>query len=112
MQVYREYSNYPVPTIEKTVNENREVNSLTSRLFKRRHIEKQDELHLYFSLPCADEKTEPLEWWKMNESQFPNLACMARDYLVIPATSIPLEQSFSLSKNLITDKRNRLLGKT
>jgi hypothetical protein len=37
---------------------------------------------------------------------------MARDYLSIPAISVPSEQSFSIYKNLITDKRNRLLGKT
>ena len=36
---------------------------------------------------------------------------MARDYLAIPATSVPSEESFSLGKNLITDKRNRLAGK-
>jgi len=37
---------------------------------------------------------------------------MARDYLGIPATSVPSEEIFSLGKNLITDKRNRLAGKT
>jgi len=37
---------------------------------------------------------------------------MARDYLAIPATSVPSEETFSLGKNLITDKRNRLAGKT
>lgn len=98
--------------IEKEVNINTKENSLTSRLFKRYHVEKKDELQLYFSLPCANEKTEPLEWWKINEPQFPKLACIARDYLAIPATSVPAEQSFSLSKNLITERRNRMLSKT
>ena len=37
---------------------------------------------------------------------------MARDFLAIPSTSVPSEQCFSISKNLITDKRNRLAGKT
>ena len=36
---------------------------------------------------------------------------MARDYLAILVTSVPSEESFSLGKNLITDKRNRLAGK-
>jgi hAT family protein len=105
-QVYQEYSSFPEVEAERVVNDNTEENSLTSRLFKRRHIEKKDELQLYFSLPCADEKTEPLKWWKINESQFPKLARIARDYLAIPATSVPAEQSFSISKNLITERRN------
>ena len=37
---------------------------------------------------------------------------MTRNYLVIPVTNILSEESFFLSKNLITDKRNCLAGKT
>jgi hAT family protein len=37
---------------------------------------------------------------------------MARNYLSIPSTSVPSEQSFSIAKNLITNNRNRLVGKT
>ena len=83
-----------------------------SRIFKRRNIEYTDEIQSYFSLSTVDEKTDPLQWWKVNTSQFPHLSQMARDYLSIPATSVPSEQSFSVGKNLITDKRNCLAGKT
>ena len=82
-----------------------------SRIFKRRHIEYVDEFKVYLSLPLVNETIDPLEWWKINHSQFPNLSNMASDYLAIPATSVPSEESFSLGKNLITDKRNRLAGK-
>jgi len=60
----------------------------------------------------ANKNIDPLEWWKTNEVYLPRLSQMARDYLAIPATSVPSEQSFSMGKNLITDKRNRLAGKT
>jgi hypothetical protein len=83
-----------------------------SRIFKRRNVEYVDEIQTYLALSLLDEKANPLEWWKINESQFPHLSQMARDYLSIPATSVPSEQSFSVGKNLITDKRNCLAGKT
>ena len=37
---------------------------------------------------------------------------MVRNYLSIPLTSVPFEQSFSITKNLITNNRNCLIGKT
>jgi len=83
-----------------------------SHIFKRRNIEHTNEIQSYLALSVADINTDPLEWWKVNESQFPHLSQMARDYLSIPATSVPSEQSFSIGKNLITDKRNCLAGKT
>jgi len=83
-----------------------------SRVFKRRHVEYDDEFNLYINSPTANDNINPLEWWKINEIQYPGLAKMARDYLAIPSTSVPSEQCFSISKNLITDNRNRLAGKT
>jgi len=68
---------------------------------------------LYFSIPSvSNNNVDPLEWWRINESQYPNLSRIARDYLSIPSTSVPSEQCFSLSKNLISDNRNKLAGKT
>ena len=86
--------------------------SIMSRVFKRRNIEYVDEYQVYLSLPLVDENADILEWWKTNQHQFPNLSRMALNYLAIPATSVPSEQVFSMEKNLITDKRNRLAGKT
>jgi len=83
-----------------------------SHIFKRRCVEYDNEYKLYLSLPLCDEDINSLEWWKDNQSKLPNLSRMARDYLGIPATSVPSEEIFSLGKNLITDKRNRLAGKT
>jgi len=71
-----------------------------------------DELQVYLSLPTVDETVNSLEWWKSNMNQFPHLSKMANDYLSIPATSVSSEQCFSISKNLITDNRNRLASKT
>ena len=93
-------------------NPNKDENSIISCVFKRRHIEYIDEFKVYLSLPLVCENINPLEWWKINHSQFPTLSNMARDYLAIPATSVASEECFSLGKNLITDKRNCLAGKT
>ncbi|EKM74644.1 hypothetical protein AGABI1DRAFT_133044 [Agaricus bisporus var. burnettii JB137-S8] len=37
---------------------------------------------------------------------------MARDYLSIPATSVDVERTFSKGRNLLTNRRNRLVGQT
>ena len=82
-------------------------------MFKRQRTDNEiDEFQLYNLLPLSPPDTDPLEFWKVNESQYPRLANMARDYLAIPSTSVPSEQCFSTSKHLITDTRNRLAGKT
>ena len=83
-----------------------------SQLFKRRNVEYVNEIQSYNSLPRSEEEIDPLQWWKNNETQYPNLAQMACDYLAIPASSVPSEQCFSLGKNLITDNRNKLAEKT
>jgi hypothetical protein len=36
------------------------------------------------------------------------VACIARDYLAIPAMSVPLEQVFSNGANILTKKSNKL----
>ncbi|CAJ0842029.1 10426_t:CDS:10 [Entrophospora sp. SA101] len=71
-----------------------------------------DELECYISEKPANKDTDVLAWWKAHQKQFPHLACIARDYLSIPATSTSSERLFSSSKNMITDKRCKLAPKT
>ena len=71
-----------------------------------------DEFQTYILLPTCNEEVDPLEWWKINENQYPRLLKMARDFLAIPSTSVPSKQYFLINKNLITNQRNRLAEKT
>lgn len=64
----------------------------------------------YLSEPVeSDRKVDPIQWWKLHEHRFPNLARMARDHMAVPASSAPSEQLFSRAGDVITKKRNRML---
>jgi hypothetical protein len=48
------------------------------------------------------------KYWASKEYEFPTIACVAQDYLAIPATSALSESVFSIGSDIITKKRNRL----
>ncbi|CAG8455508.1 6580_t:CDS:2, partial [Diversispora eburnea] len=84
------YNTFYAPTLSEVSNENEsfeQKNSIIGCLFKKCCTEKIDELQVYLSLPTVDETVNFLE-------------CVSS------------EQCFSISKNLITDNRNQLAGKT
>ena len=54
----------------------------------------------------------PLDWWKTSEGMFPKMARMARDTYAVPATSSGVEREFSISGNIVNNRRNRLSPKT
>ena len=56
----------------------------------------------------SDLNTDPLLWWKEHQNEYPVLSSIAKDYLVIQATSVAAEQAFSVAGNTITSIRNRL----
>lgn len=53
-----------------------------------------------------------LNWWKANAPKYPTLQLMARDFLVVPASSVASESAFSSSGRLVSPHRNRLHPKT
>ena len=66
------------------------------------------EFDQYIHFPKLDLDTIPLEWWKINEKQFPLLSELARHYLCVCATSVPSERIFSTGGNVSTAARNSL----
>lgn len=53
-----------------------------------------------------------LEFWKNNTGRFPNLARMARDVLAVQGGSVGVERVFSMGRDVIPYRRNRLESKS
>ena len=66
------------------------------------------EIDIYLEERVELPHVDPIEWWRMHEARFPNLSCMARDYLAISATSVPSERCFSIASSLLTKQRGRM----
>ncbi|GFN98185.1 Zinc finger bed domaincontaining protein 1like [haplochromis burtoni] [Plakobranchus ocellatus] len=49
---------------------------------------------------------DPLAWWREIEALLPKLQVLAKNYLCIPATSVPSERLFSKAGELICDRRS------
>lgn len=72
----------------------------------------KSELNAYLGSKRCNKNVNILEWWKLNEKEYPTLARMARDLLSITATSVPAERLFSRAKLVITPTRNALNDKS
>ncbi|XP_058874176.1 E3 SUMO-protein ligase ZBED1-like isoform X1 [Acipenser ruthenus] len=66
------------------------------------------ELNHYLLSPLADSESDPLIWWKAQQTNFPRLCKLAQKYLCIPATSAACERVFSTCGNIVTCKQTRL----
>ena len=80
-------------------------------LFKRKRIKVsslQEEIQAYLDAECEEESTDPVKFWKLKSQQLPTLACMARTYLSVPASSAPCERVFSAGRYIQNYTRNRL----
>ncbi|KAM0906370.1 hypothetical protein ACQ4PT_016796 [Festuca glaucescens] len=53
-------------------------------------------------------KFDILAWWKGNSSRFPVLACLARDVLAIPISTVASESAFSTGGCVLDDFRTSL----
>ncbi|XP_069128352.1 E3 SUMO-protein ligase ZBED1-like [Argopecten irradians] len=82
-----------------------ERKSLTQQQIIRQEIER------YIS-ECTrsppDTNSDPLQWWKDRAIIYPNLSVFVKQYLCVPATSVPSERIFSCAGNTLTNKRASL----
>jgi hypothetical protein len=63
---------------------------------------------IYISTECKYPKTNTLEFWNVQYTTQPDLACFALDMLAIPAISVECVRVFSSAKHLLTDAHNCL----
>lgn len=63
------------------------------------------EIKSYLQSVEVDAEANPLEWWRLHQTNFPRLANLAKKYLCIPATSAPSERAFSTGGNIVTCQR-------
>jgi hypothetical protein len=108
-----------LPLIKRTRNENnneerlqkkckaeQSLNFLTA--FQEEPNEPESELSKYLNQK-GTQHVDPLKWWAENESQFPNLAGLAKKYLIIPGTSVPSERIFSTPGTIVNKLRSHPL---
>lgn len=98
----------PPPTAD---DENESLMDLTDGEKCRIAIRKELE---YFGKPVVGKRgnIDPLIWWRDNQSEFPNLARVARKWLGVCATSTASERVFSSCGLALNAKRTKLHGTT
>ena len=62
----------------------------------------------YIQAPIASLEENSLDWWKIHEKRFPDIAKIAKYFLAIPASSASSERVFSTAGNIVTNKRTCL----
>ena len=72
------------------------------------------ELDTYLAKPTIPRSGhfDVLAWWRSNSLEYPILSRMARDILVVPASSVASESAFIIGKRVISDDRSRLALET
>ncbi|CAB4409482.1 unnamed protein product [Rhizophagus irregularis] len=102
------YDTTYVPRINQNIQDEDLIadDDLLSHIYKKWHTSRnKSELDLYLESSIVPSEVDLLQWWKMNESQYPHLAAMA-------STSTPIERAFSGGTDLISQKRCSLSAET
>jgi hypothetical protein len=72
----------------------------------------QTDLEIYFNEDPIDISIDPINWWYTNRMKYKYLSILAIESLIIPPTTITVEQLFSQASYLCTPIRNRMLDET
>jgi len=91
--------------ISQKLREAHQVEKSTAATTAEREVEKFCELR--FGIPPSS-KTDALRFWLDLETVLPNLFRLAADLMVVPASSAPIERTFSIAGYCCIGRRNRL----
>ncbi|CAH1769976.1 3544_t:CDS:2, partial [Entrophospora sp. SA101] len=102
-----------IETLKELINTNKRkpagiIEQMLTKKLKNNNLSSVNEIEEFLTINVEPTNINPCEWWKHHRLQYPILSKVARDYLCMPATSVPSEQAFSKSGKLISKKRNRL----
>lgn len=64
-------------------------------------INQEVKMHLTSNRDESDSKLSLLEWWKKNQFVYAILSALVKQYLAIPASSVPSELVFSFAGLLV-----------
>jgi hypothetical protein len=119
LRIYRKHYRAPEPTDENRSRHPEEggVPNPLAKLFGygstggfQGNSAEKEETDRWLDEPAEGWQTEPAAWWSLYDHRYPKGLCrMARDYLAVPASSVPAERLFSRAGDVVTQKRNRLL---
>jgi len=76
-------------------------------MYGEKVVNPQNELTLFLK-EYVHKDENVLNWWKRNETKYPNLAMLARKYLSIPAATSAIERDFSYCGHIMTAERTSL----
>ena len=68
----------------------------------------KSDIERYLMEAPAPLSTDPVIWWRDNQTRFQKVSCSARRYLGSPPSSVESERLFSIGGNIYSPKRNRL----
>ena len=71
-------------------------------------VQNHDELNAYLAEPCIGPNSDPLDYWRCHEEQYPVLKVLARKFLCMQCTSVPSERLFSTAGLIVSERRSRL----
>ena len=66
------------------------------------------EITSYLTAPVMDEDSDPLQFWREHQQQYPTLSQLSRRYLAVPSSSAPVERLFSIAGKTFSKERGRL----
>jgi hypothetical protein len=90
---------------DETITKASQAAPSTANAFSDNNLKIESEVNTYINLPVEEQEENPLNFWKKHEVNYPNLSVLAKCYLTISASSVPVEAMFSTSGLILNTKR-------